>query len=160
MYIDAEWMQKGVNALNDTFSVDDDTKREMIQFLFDEGFWDVKKLTWGAAVTRFNECLNPGRPQFFKIAELWALMKRFGRHQLLRAMAADLGYEPLRRQPTEARRQELLERIADAEEELLAIVKGARAELARMDAAPKPIRMHPAIQDGEGSFSAGERVTF
>jgi hypothetical protein len=78
VYIDATWMQKGLDALNDTFCVDAQTQREMIQFLFDEGFWDKGKLSWSAAEQRFNDCLNVRRPQFFKIAEVWALMSEPG----------------------------------------------------------------------------------
>jgi len=155
VFIDAGWMQKGLDALAETFSVDDQTKREMIQFLFDEGFWDKDKLTWSAAVTRFNECLNPRRPQFFKFAEIWALMKRFRRYALLHAMAEDLEFQPLRPLPTEARRQDLLERIATAEEQHLALIKAARAELDRLDAEPPVRRINPAFVDGDGSFCRG-----
>jgi hypothetical protein len=155
VYIDATWMQKGLDALNETFCVDDATRRDMIQFLFDEGFWDTEKLTWSAAVTRFNECLNPRRPQFFKFAEIWALMKRFRRYALLHAMVEDLEFQPLRPQPTESRRQDLLERIARAEEQHVALVKAARAELGRLDADPPARRMNPAFTEGDGSFCRG-----
>ena len=89
------------------------------------------KLSWPAAVARWKDCKNPGKAYFFKIGELWALMKRFSRHQLFLAMAEDLGYE-VRQRPTEDRRQELLERIAKAIEASHATTDAAMSELARL----------------------------
>lgn len=40
---------RAYEALQETFRVDTRTRRDMIQFLFDEGFWDPDKLTWEAA---------------------------------------------------------------------------------------------------------------
>jgi hypothetical protein len=131
MWIDAQWTQRGLDAMRATLDVDGATKRQMIEFLFEEGLWDKERLTWDAAVSRFNDCLNPGKPAFFKFGEVWALMLRFERHELFFAMARDFGFE-LRRMPTEERRQLLLERIAVATEACTATVAGATAELARL----------------------------
>jgi hypothetical protein len=154
--LDPTWMQRGWEALRDTLTVDDATKREMIQFLLDEGFWDRKRLTKAAAVARWNACMNPGKPEFFKLAEVWALMKRFRRFELLHAIVEDLCFERLKPKATEARRQELLERIAEVEGSLLTLLSAARAELDALDATPAPARLHPAIYDGRGMFSQGD----
>lgn len=137
MWIDAQWTQRGLDALRSTLDVDGTTKKAMIEFLFQEGFWDQDKLTWDAAVSKFNDSLNPGKPAFFKLGEVWALMKRFDRHELFHVLAQDLGFE-VRRIPTEERRQGLLERVATAIESFEQEVAGAKAELARLgpDAAP------------------------
>lgn len=152
-HVDEVWMQRGLDALEEMFRVDDATKREMIQFLFDEGFWDVKTLKWTAAIARFNDCLNPSKERFFKLGELWALAKAFRRHGLLHAMVEDLGYQRLREKPTEERRQELLARIAVAQERMLAEVLTAKRELELLDEQPDRLRVHPAIHEGRGSFS-------
>jgi hypothetical protein len=131
MRIDAQWLQRGTDALRSTLDVDGATKRQMIEFLFEEGFWDRSRLTWDAAISRFNDCLNPGKPAYFKIGEVWALMLRFERHELFFAMARDLGFE-LRRIPTEERRQSLLDRIATATEQHNSLLAAATAELARL----------------------------
>lgn len=148
MWIDAAWSQRGLDALRETLDVDPQTKRAMIQFLFDEGFWDVERLTWDAAVARWNDCQNPGKPAFWKPGELWALMWRFERHHLFLAMAADLGYE-LRRTPTEERRQLLLERMATAVETCEQTLSAARTELARMHLAASPRPLAPRME-GQG----------
>lgn len=87
----------GVNAASTRcakcLAADGHQRKVMIQFLFDEGFWDAEKLTWDAAIARWNDNLNPGKSAFWKNSELWALMSRFGRHHLFLAMADDLGYE-------------------------------------------------------------------
>lgn len=134
-WIDESWLRSAFEALEATLKVDARLKRDMIQFLFDEGFWDTEKLSWPAAEARFNACLNPNKSDFFKIGELWALMKRFGRHELFLAMADDLGYE-VRRKPTEERRMELLERIAIATERCEAASTTAAAELIRLERTP------------------------
>ncbi|MGH8073679.1 MAG: hypothetical protein ACREO4_06350 [Lysobacter sp.] len=142
-WIDEQWLRMALDAMRDTFGNDPHLKRDMIQFLFDEGFWDAKTLSWDAAVARFNGCLNPNKSEFFKTGELWALMKRFDRHQLFLAMATDLGYE-VRRIPTDERRQQLLERIAVAYEGCERSVAGAAAELSRL-AAPAPAPKQGAV---------------
>lgn len=138
MWIDAAWTSRGLAALHATLDVDDHTRKAMIQFLFDEGFWDASRLTWDAAIAKWNDGKNPGKPTFFKIGELWALAARFDRHQLFLAMAEDLGYE-VRRTPTEERRQMLLERMAVAVEQCEQTLNTARTELARMHLANSPL---------------------
>lgn len=155
-HVDELWLQAGLDALEETFRVGDDVKRDMIQFLFDEGFWNKERLTWAAAVARFNDCLNPNKAQFFKVSELWALMKAFDRHTLLQAMADDLGYQRLRQLPSAERRQALLERIARAEEQLLATIGAAKRELAELDAPSRTPRIHPGIHEHRGAFSVAE----
>lgn len=134
-WLDAAWQERGLAALRDTLDVDPRTRKAMVQFLFDEGFWDEKSLTWPAAIARWNDCLNPAKTSFFKIGELWALMARFDRHHLFAAMADDLGYE-LRRKPTEERRQALLERVANALERVERELGDAQQQLARLGDAP------------------------
>lgn len=155
-HVDEVWMQRGLDALEDVFRVDDATKRDMIEYLFDAGFWNRDKLKWEAAVARFNDCLNPNKTQFFKVSEVWALMKAFGRDGLLHAMVEDLGYKPLHKLATEERRQELLERIATAEERMLFEVRAAKHELAELETAPVRVRVHPAIHEGRGGFSVAD----
>lgn len=111
MFLDDEFFEFAGDALRETLNVDPATKREMIQFLIDEGFWD-KSMKWESAVARFDACLNPNKSEFFKLSELWALMKRFGRHHLFVAMGEDLGYE-IRRRATVERVEELLEKILE-----------------------------------------------
>src|SRR5690348_3465057 len=122
MFLDIEWMQRGVDAMREMLDVDGATKRAMIEFLFEEGFWDRTTLkSWEAAEEKFTNCLNPSKKVYFKIGEVWALMKRFRRYHLLDAMLEDLGCYPRREKPTEERRIELLERIAANQEKLLAL---------------------------------------
>lgn len=155
--LDPMWMQRGWEALRDTLAVDDATKRDMIQFLLDEGFWDKSALKWESAERKFNACLNPARNDYFKIYEIWALMKRFRRYQLLYAMADDLDFRPLEMMSTEERRQELLLRIAVAEEQLLKVKLAACAELETLDQPPEPVRVHPAFQEARGGFSRADK---
>jgi len=160
MWIDAGWAQRGLDALRSTLDVDGTTKKAMIEFLFHEGFWDQDKLTWDAAISRFNDCLNPGKPAFFKLGEVWALMKRFERHELFHALAQDLGFE-VRRIPTEERRQALLQRVATAIEGFEEELAGARAELARLGpdaqpAVPRDLRHGQAPRFSiDGEYGAG-----
>lgn len=131
-YIDDAWLNKAWRVLRDMLDVDAHLRKQMIQFLIDEGFWS-KDLEWPSAIAKWNACLNPQKGEFFKLGEIWALMLRFQRPQLFLAMAEDLGYQVFEL-PTEARRQAVLERIATAtvraEQELAA----ARAALERIDA--------------------------
>lgn len=156
-WLDPTWMQMGIDALREALSVEPRMKRDMIQFLIDEGFWESSKAdeakAWDAAQTRFNHCLNPSRPEFFKLSELWALSKRFGRHQFFLAMAHDLGYE-VRLRPTEERRQELLERVALAYERAGMVREAVLAEIERMDGASIDAAPEPGILAG-GRFSLG-----
>lgn len=131
MWLDAEWQRQGLAALRETLNVDPRLRREMIQFLFDEGFWDASKLSWDAAVARWNDCLNPGKNSFFKIGELWALMKRFERFHLWLAMADDFGFEH-RRKPTEERLLAQLEKLTAAIEHSERELADARTEIARL----------------------------
>lgn len=128
-WIDETWAARAYGALREMLDVEPRLRRDMIQFLLDEGFWD-SSLKWDSAVARFNSCLSPNKSEFFKVGEIWALMKRFGRHQLFLLMAEDLGYE-VRPRATEERRQALLERLIEAAENCSHQLEEARAELAR-----------------------------
>lgn len=136
-WIDASWQDNGLQALRDTLDVDPRTRKAMVQFLFDEGFWDVDRLSWDAAIARWNDCLNPTKASFFKFGELWALMARFDRHHLFAAMAHDLGYE-VRRKPTEERRQELMLRLATSMEHIERELGDTRAQLDRLRSGVEP----------------------
>lgn len=148
MWVDPAWTRRGLAALHAMLDVDDHTRKAMIQFLFDEGFWDAHKLTWDAAIAKWNDGKNPGKPGFFKIGELWALAMRFERHQLFLAVMEDLGYE-VRRTPTEERRQLLLERMVAAVEQCEQTLNTARTELARMRLANAPREVAPRPGDAE-----------
>lgn len=131
---DTAWQLAGLEAMRDMFAVTPQQRKEMIQFLFDEGYWDASKLTWEAAEARWNDCKNPGKAAFWKITELWALMRRFGRHQLLLAMNNDLGYE-VRKRPTEERLQDLLEQMTEQMERSERELAACREQLAAVTAA-------------------------
>lgn len=130
-WMDVGWQDRGLQALRDTLDVDPRQRKAMVQFLYDEGFWDEQTLTWPAAIARWNDCLNPVKNSFFKMGELWALMARFGRHHLFLAMADDLGYE-VRRKATDERQQELTERLCKLLEHMEREVGDTRALLARL----------------------------
>lgn len=154
-YIDDTWLRKAHQALRQTFEVDASTRNEMIQFLFDEGFWDPEKLKWESAVSRFNDNSNPTKETFWKLGEIWALMLRFGRHQLLHAMAESLGYE-LRAVPTEERRIALLEQILALQMRYDETQADLRSELQRLQATPFEQRT-AALPGQRPHFSLGER---
>lgn len=144
-WLDARWQERGLAALRDTLDVDPRTRKAMVQFLFDEGFWDAKTLTWPAAIARWNDCLNPGKNSFFKLGELWALMLRFERHDLFLAMADDLGYD-VRRKATEERQQELLERLTQLLERVDREAGDVRARLDRLAPVQDDRPARPAAQ--------------
>jgi hypothetical protein len=148
------WHQKALNALKGTLDVNPDFKRAAIQFLYDEGFWDSVSLTWAAAESRYNNCLNPGRPECFKNVELWALQKRFQRFAWLQAMATDCGFE-LRPIPTAERRQQALIRLVDGVEQAAAVMTEALHEL-RQQPRDEATRVHQAIIDGCASFALAD----
>lgn len=143
MFLDEGWFEDAYRALTDTLRVDARGKRDMIQFLLDEGFWDAEKLSWPAAEARFNACLNRHKGDaHFKLGELCALMVRFDRHQFFLWQADMLGYE-VRRKASLERVQELAERALDLQERQEAETAALRAELQRLldnipDEAPKP----------------------
>ena len=150
-WLTAAWMQRALDALRDTLHVEPDLRKQFIEFLFDTGSWDRSKVTWENAVTRYNACLNPGSQSYFKLSELWILMKRFGRHQLFLAMAEDLGYE-VRIKPTDERQQELLARLASALEAATAASNMTIEDLRRLAPDARALRIHPAIAEGSTSF--------
>lgn len=153
-FIDDTWLRNAMRALKATLDVDNRLKSQMVQFLFDEGFWDKEKLSWDSAIARFNACLNPSKAEFFKLGEIWALMVRFQRHDLFLAMGEDLGYE-CRLRPSEERRQVLLERIAVATEQYAETIASSHALLQRMEA-PVPQPATGIIPGQRAQFSLGE----
>lgn len=158
-YLDDAWFEGAFNALTDTLRADSRTKRDMIQFLFDEGFWDSEKLQWQAAEARFNACLNRNKADaFFKLSEIWALMKRFNRHAFFLAMAEDLGFE-VRLKPTTERVQELLASLLEANERMEQECARQRAQLERItgaDVASNTVVLHPGRQ--KPHFSRADRA--
>lgn len=149
-YIDETWLRKAFQALNAVVDVDDHTSGEMIQFLMDEGFWDPD-MKWETARAKWNSCRNPNKAEFFKISEIWALMLRFGRHQLFEAMAESFGAQIIWL-PTEARRQAVLERLARGFDRFEFEQSDARAELQRLATAPIEQRS-PVLQGTRAQFS-------
>lgn len=150
-FIDETWLRKAHRALKETLDVDGATKRQMIQFLFDEGFWDAATLSWESAVARFNDNNNPTKQSFWKVGEVWALMVRFRRPDLLAGMAESMQFE-LRPIPTEERRLELLQANLDRLDRLSMDLAETRAELERL-AAPAPDRPIPALPGARPAFS-------
>lgn len=153
-WIEETWLHDALAALKATCDVDAHTRNEMIQFLLDNGFWDQEKLKdWASAVAKFNSCLNPNKAEFFKIGELWALMRRFGRHHLFLAMAADLGYE-VRPIPTEHRRQALMQQLLDVQAQCAAASERVASQLERLNTpAPEP-RQGAVHGQGRAQFSS------
>ncbi len=149
-WITPEWQQRGFRALQDMLDVSQDLKRDMVQFLLDSGLWDHARLSWESALARWHACLNPGRPETFKLVELWALAKRFDRPQLLEALAADLGFE-LRRLPSEERKLIVRERLLQELQRSNEICQQALDELAGT-VRPRPVRVRAEFRDGMGSF--------
>lgn len=154
MWLSPQWMRRGLQALRSTLRVDGRQRKKMIEFLFAEGFWKQERLSWDAAVARWNDCLNPDKAAFFKVAEVWALMKRFGNHDLFLAMAEDLGYD-VRRRPTDERRQELFARILKLQEEQQRQFAEWREELARLD-----LEDTVPLEDGEGPSTHSSQDDF
>lgn len=154
-WLSPEWKQRAVVALKETLDPNPDVKGQMVEFLIEVGFWADLRNNPDAAVSRFNANLNPDRKEFFKLSEIWALMKRFDRHQLFFAMADDLGFE-VRRKPTEERRQELLKRLADELARATTAIGEAAAELARHDSAGTQLRIHPAMRRTGAAFDLPE----
>ena len=150
-FIDETWLRKAHQALKATFEVDSNTRRDMIQFLFDEGFWDPGTLNWDSAVARFNDCNNPTKTQFWKVGEVWALMMRFERYELFQAMADSFGFE-VRAIPTESRRIALLERLVANQERFDATQQELRSDLERLCSAPLEPRL-PSLPGRRPQFS-------
>jgi hypothetical protein len=157
-WLSPEWMQLGLDALTETVGTGPDLKRQMIEFLLRSGLWDGSKMTYESALNRFNACLNPSQPETFKTAHIWALMKRFGRHQLFFAMAKDLGYE-VRPVPTEERRLAAIERLTLAIEQGSDVINRARDELVHLEQPGAAVRPHAAFRAPGGSFSHGDGET-
>lgn len=161
-WLDKQWQQHALEAMLQTFDAAPHLKRQMVEFLLDEGFWDRSRLSWDAAIARFNACLNPNKAEFFKISEAWALMKRFQLHELALAMIEDLGYERPRLRPTEERRQALMQQMVQAIENSNQVVAAAQAELARLrgEGSGDPVRLHPTIAEGKHpAFSLSDDAT-
>lgn len=157
-FIDETWLRRAHQALKTTLDVDPKTKQQMIQFLFDQGFWDPTSLSWDAAQARFNDNGNPTKPSFWKIGEVWALMVRFERYELLAAMAESTGHE-LRAVPTEERRQRLLAQCNRQLEDLQVQLSQTASELARLNEMPveRPLTALPGTRP---NFSlAGDAVS-
>lgn len=153
-FIDETWLRKAHRALKETLEVDDATKRQMVQFLLDEGFWDANALKWESAIGRFNDNNNPTKASYWKLGEVWALMLRFGRHDLAHAMAESLGYE-MRVIPTEERRQALLHRAVVLIEESHQQQAELRAEIERLAVMPVE-RTVPSLPGSKPHFSYPE----
>ncbi len=147
------WLREALASLKRTLDVDARTKNEMVQFLLDEGFWDKEKLSsWESAIAKFNSCLNPNKAEFFKVGELWALSKRFARHDLFLAMAADLGYE-VRRIPTPERHQALLEELSGLQAQHLEAFERISTQLAQLQVTAAAPPALPLGRDGMAHFS-------
>ena len=154
-WLDAAWMQRGLDALKEALDVGPELKKQMIEFLFESGLWDDEKLSFDAAIAKFNDSLNPEKPRRFSPSEVWALSRRFDRHQFFLAQADDLGYE-VRKKPTEERRQDLLERIALASEQHNRNMELWMGDLKRLDGSGPALRVHPRFATGQGSFAHDE----
>lgn len=162
---DPKWLQRGLDAMRETLDVDAATKAAMIDFLMEEGFWDSRRLTPAAARTRFNACMNPMKTEFFKLSELWALMKHFHRYQLLDAMCQDMGFEPPRKLPTSNLRAELQQKLDALASQHADQVAELRAQIEQLDgAADAPrqdgnVRLHPAMREDGARFALNDDDT-
>jgi len=158
-WLDAAWMQRGLDALKDTLDVSPELKKQMIEFLLSEGFWEQEKLTYEGAVNKFNGNLNPERAGHFKPSELWALARKFNRHQFFLAVMEDLGYERPRMKATEERRQELLERIADGQAAYNRLLEESAGDLRRLGSSGVALRLNPTIAERRGHFAMDDEET-
>lgn len=143
-----------MNALKETLADGPDTKVAAIKFLQETGQWDSTGVTFEAAESRYNGNLNPGKKLNFRISEASSLMRHLGRFQLLNWMVEDCGFEPLVRKPSETRKQEALEKIHAEMKRHNDVMSYLGTQLGAGDL--QSIRIHPAYQDGVGSFDAGE----
>ena len=155
-WISPAWMQSALDALRESLDVDPHQKREMIEFLYAETLWDRSKLSWDAAIAKFNSCLNPDKADRFTLVEIWALCKRFDRPQLAIAMLEDMGYERPRRRASEERRQAALERLGSAMERSGELLAQALHELRTCGVEGHTVRLHPAVAAGRGNFALPE----
>lgn len=165
--IDETWLRRAFNAAQEMLDVDTRTRDQMVQFLLDEGFWPAENFKdFASAVARWNSCKNPTKPEFFKMGELWAIAMRFGRHQLFLAIMADLGYETPRLRPTEERRQELMERAAQAQEQCAQALHSITLQLERLEpfetanprGVPSPRVHFSKAADSSAPSTAVERI--
>jgi hypothetical protein len=167
---DPAWLQRGLDALKATLDVDSALKQQMIDFLLDEGFWDKGRLKPDAARVRFNACMNPGKPEFFKLSELWALMKRFRRYELLLVICEDCGFDRPVQIPVASRRQDLLQHLDDLRVQHAEQVAAAEAQLRWLenergvDSATASderglLRIHPAMRENGPRFAIDDDAT-
>lgn len=144
---DAAWFDRAHKAMLADFGDCPERKRAMVQFLFDAGFYDARKLTFAAGVQRFTDCLHPGKPNKFSITEFWALSRAFGRFQTIGLMAEDMGAAPLR--------------IVELVCRVLAVSREYSERLAHLMAGtgyapPRDTRMHPHLRDAVPVLSLAE----
>lgn len=156
-WFDESWLRNAYDALKAMFDVEPHVKTAMIQFLFDEGFWDKESLTWDAAVARYDANKNPNKTAKWSPGELLALAIRFNRPQFFIMANDELGLET-RQKATEERRQDLQQRHVKALERFNREQGGYGAAMARLDAPEDPKRPIPLtvrrpqfqMLDGEG----------
>lgn len=146
---DAEWFDRCHKALVADFGDNPDTKPDMVQFMFDAGFYDPKTLTPAAGLQRFNDCLNPNRAHRFKIVEVLALARRFRRVAFVSLIMREMGAETTN----------LVELLGD----LIALQKHNAERLAQIMAGTGygPLtdpRMHPRLREHPSTIqlSAGD----
>lgn len=155
---DPQWLQRGLDAMQATFDVDSTTKQQMIDFLLAEGFWDTNKLTPAAARTKFNACMNPMKPDFFKLSELWVLMKRFRRYELWLAMGEDMGFECPQQIPLTTRRADLERQLLELRQQSQAQLEALENALTRLDDvagaahSSGTVRIHPVMREAGPRF--------
>lgn len=149
-WLDATWMQSGVDALREALDVSPALKTRMVTWLLESGLWDKEKLSYDAAMARFNACLNPSRSEFFKISEVVALSIAFERPQFLLWMAARMGFE-VRRLSTIEQQNGILERLAKGIEDHNHLVAECQSDLRRLGAPMPAMPIHPAIRESQTS---------
>ncbi len=155
-FIDETWLRRAHQAVKAVFDVDEHTRNDMIQFLFDEGFWDRDKLDWTAAITKFRGNCNPSKSEFWKISEVWAISLRFRRPHLMLAMAESMGHATYEI-PTEARRQALMTRMVELHERFDEQRAELQADMQRLAVAPVPERL-PSVPGQRPIFSMKEET--
>lgn len=145
-WLTADWFNRAHKALMADFGDDPELKRQMVQFLFDAGFYDASRLSFRAGLQRFTDCLHPAKPEKFRITEIWALSIQFRRFATISAMAEDLGGRP-------AQIVEMVTQVLAAQQEMLEKLSRIMASTGYAPLADA--RMHPHLREAIPTLSLG-----
>lgn len=155
-WLNAAWMQRGLNAMKRAYDVPE--KAEMIKWLLESGMWDKEKLSWDAAVSKFNDYFNPEKPRRMPHSESLALAVQFNRPEYYLYCLEVMGYEEPRKKSTAERIQELLEKTVRLLEQNNFNVGALLADLQRFGSFPE-LRVHPRFVERAGTFALADEDT-